>query len=381
MTLYLGDNELETLNCIGKGAESKVYKYTEDSLLKIFLSSIDADAKREKIELLMLLPLPDNVVKPDELVYVNGKFAGYKMKYISGAPNLHEVQKPLYRKNNNLSEKDLLDICFALGNTIKELHSLGIVLGDIRSYNFLLKDKEVYFIDIDSWGFKHRENLLPDAYTADTIPPYCFDKNGKITFSQNADIYGYAIVAFNTLTSIHPFDGYYPNMPKMSVTDRMKHGISVLGNHNVRVPKTVPLWNWMSNNLKDTFLEVFEKKNQSVDVLSAIAQEVGTLVYCAIHNVYYNSSQKCKYCLAETQTIYSLGDTLTYKSPEFLSETEIGENPLLAYHSDATVVLLPNVYIDAKNRLDFVSHSNSGKTKHDTFSLKPMIKDEWVLET
>ena len=93
MTLYLGDNELETLSCIGKGAESKVYQYTTDSLLKIFLSNIDIDAKREKIELLMRLPLPVNVVKPEELVYVNGKFAGYKMQYVSNASNLHEVQK------------------------------------------------------------------------------------------------------------------------------------------------------------------------------------------------------------------------------------------------------------------------------------------------
>lgn len=379
--MNLTSSYLKNFKCIGKGAESRVYQYDDQFLLKIFLPSVEIKSKEEKVKLLMELPLPSNVVKPEELVYVDGEFAGYKMKFISDADSLHEVQKPLFRKRNNLSERDLLFICLRLGQTIKDLHSLGIVLGDIRSYNFLLKKNEVYLIDIDSWGFADKSNLLPDAYTIDTIPSYCFDKEGKVTFSPVADLYGFAIVAFNILASIHPFDGYYPDNPKMNVTDRMKQGISVLGDHNIRIPASIPLWNWLSIDLRKAFIDVFEKNDKTVDIIKAIKKECDSFVYCEKHKVYYNGNEGCRYCLAENSGIYSTQETLKCESSIFLSVGLEGDSPLVAYYQDSIAVVLPNAYIDNNNILNIVSRSN-GSLKYKCYELKRFFndKEKWCIK-
>lgn len=379
--MNLTSSYLNHFKCIGKGAEARVYQYDEQFLLKIFLPNVDIKSKEEKVKLLMDLPLPANVVKPVELVYVDGEFAGYKMKFISNADSLHEVQKPLYRKRNNLTEKDLLVICYKLGQTIKQLHCFGIVLGDIRSYNFLLKGKEVYLIDIDSWGFEGKSNLLPDAYTEDTIPAYCFDKEGKVTFSPTADLYGYAIVAFNILTSIHPFDGYYPDNPKMNVTQRMKERISVLGNHNIRIPPSIPFWKWMGSDLKGAFLEIFENNNKTIDIVEVIKKECDGLVYCSKHQIYHNSNEECPGCLAEKSPIYSMEEPLKYETSTFLSVGLEGESPLLAYYPDSLAVLSPNVYIDDTNMLNVVTRLN-GSLRYNCYELKRMLgdKEEWCIK-
>lgn len=351
--INLSKKKLSTLTVLGKGAESVVYKYSDRYLLKIFKSKIDLELKEEKIDFLIKTELPDYVVKPLAKVYVDDVFAGYKMLFIDGAVSFHELQKPKYVKENYISPTYLIERMIEVGEGIKELHQKGFILGDIRNYNFLLKDNKVYFIDVDSWGCsaksesdKSNVDFLPDAYTDDYIPPYCYDENGEVNFSKSADMYGLAILAFNTITSLHPFDGQYRTVKNMTISDRMKKGISVLGEHDIVIPPIIPKWLWMTSELKNAFLDVFENQ-KNVDIIEALKEQIATVKYCSIHEIYYDIKKGCTLCAIRDKGVVSLDDNITKVSCDWIGE----EVSLEAYFTNAKVILNSNIYIDNEDYL------------------------------
>ena len=79
------------------------------------------------------------------MIVSNDKNVGYTTKYINKSSDLYNYKL--------LSDEDLLlfykyinDICYLMNN----LHSNGVAIGDFHFENVLLKDDEVYLIDLDN---------------------------------------------------------------------------------------------------------------------------------------------------------------------------------------------------------------------------------------
>lgn len=257
---------IESNKKIGEGGEAIVYQYGDENVAKIFREGeIDYEFKtfiiskileksnvfkkineeNEKIEYVM----------PKELLidYSNNKIIGYVMKKVKGLP-LETLKDKSTLKNIGFTKKDIFEILIEVGKGIEMLHNNDIFIGDLNGKNiFFDTKKRVYFLDFDGMGYC---GISSGMYTEGYIDPLSV-KNKTIT--KEDDWYSFAIQAFYYLTGTHPFNGIYLKYAKnLDITEKMELKISLLGNHQMEAPAIAEPWDWMSEELKDAFLNIFE---------------------------------------------------------------------------------------------------------------------------
>ena len=250
---------IESLPKLTEGGEAALYEY-KGSVLKIYKNGVNLSKKETKVKALIANrnKFPTNVIAPEDIVTVNGTFVGYSMKKLTAIEDFHMLTKPKFLNSQGLDNKDVLEIVLSLGKDLEALHKLGILVGDISDYNFQVSGKRVYFVDVDSWGVG---KYSPDAYTELFTDPDAYQSGGCINFSHEGENYSFAVLAFNMLTRLHPFGGVYMKDKSLSILDRMKRKISVLGKHkaDIKIPKVAGDWTWMSPELQEQFLKTETK--------------------------------------------------------------------------------------------------------------------------
>jgi len=295
---FTSRSRLESLNKLAVGGEATIYEYDAKSVLKIFKSNVDLAKKEQKVRYLISIKnkLPVNVIGPEEIVTLNGKFVGYSMRKLTSAEDLHMLTKPKYLSAAGLSNQDVLHIITDLGVHIQKLHSMGIIIGDISEYNFQLIGKCDYFIDVDSWGFEGKST--PDAYTELFTCPDSYAPDGSVRFSKENENFNFAVLAFNMLTRIHPFGGTYLPDKNLSQVERMKRKLSIVGRHkgDVKIPKIIRSWKWISPELEKDFIEIFDN-GKKLDITPNLQELLNHMKYCSIHDIYYYSRyNECPLC-------------------------------------------------------------------------------------
>ncbi len=300
MTLALTNAKLKALDRMTEGGEAIIYNYQSDMVVKIFKPTVNLNQKMQKVTDFKNMRLPHCVVSPIEDVTLNGKFAGYVMKKVFDAEVVHQLSKSKFLKISKMNNNDILEILNKICKSVEQLHTNGIVLGDISDYNILFKQDEPYFIDVDSWGVG---NLRPDAYTEIFTAPECYRSGVIVDLTSKTDLFSLSVLAFNILARIHPFNGTLKKDPNMSTLGRIKNGISLLGKEDIVVPKMVSSWDWMSPDLKNSFYEIFEK-GKRFNICSTLEDQIAHSKYCPIHDLYYYSKySECPLCSGRAKLI------------------------------------------------------------------------------
>ncbi len=297
---FTSRGHIESLNKLqdGEGGEAIIYEYDLGRVIKVFKPNVDLDRKEKKVGYLISIKdqLPKNVIGPEEVVTVRGKFAGYAMRKLLNAENLHRLTKPKYLAAVHLSNKDVLQIITDFAKDLAGLHNIGIIVGDISDYNFQISGKCDYFIDVDSWGVKGK--YKPDAYTELFTCPDSYLSDGSIKFSVEDENYNFAVLAFNILTRIHPFGGTYLPDSNLSILERMKRKISLVGKYkgDIKIPKIIGSWKWMSPQLEKDFVEIFEQ-GKKIDITADLQELLKNMKYCSAHDIhYYSRFSECPLC-------------------------------------------------------------------------------------
>lgn len=295
---FTSRSRIESLNKLAEGGEASIYKYDSKRLIKVFKPKVDLARKEEKVNYFISIKdqLPNNVIGPEELVTVQDKFVGYAMRNLVDAEDLHMLTKPKYLTFSHLSNQDVLQIIADFARDLGKLHSTGIIVGDISDYNFQINGKCNYFVDVDSWGIEGK--YTPDSYTELFTCPDSYSSNGSIKFSMENENYNFAILAFNILTRIHPFGGTYLPDKNLSTLERMKRKISIVGKHkkDIKIPKFIGSWKWMSPQLEKDFLEIFEQ-GKKIDITADLQELLKNMKYCSTHDIYYYSKfNECPLC-------------------------------------------------------------------------------------
>lgn len=295
---FTSRSRIESLNKLAEGGEATIYEYDSQRVIKVFKPNVDLARKKEKVNYFISIKdqLPKNVIGPEEVVTVQGKFVGYAMRKLVDVEDLHMLTKPKYLTAAHLSNQDVLQIITDLGKDLGKLHSTGIIVGDVSDYNFQINGKCDYFIDVDSWGIEGK--YTPDAYTELFTCPDSYSSSGSINFSMENENYNFAILAFNMLTRIHPFGGTYLPDKNLSTIERMKRKISIVGKHkgDIKIPKIIGSWKWMSPQLEKDFLEIFEQ-GKKIDITADLQELLKNMKYCSIHDIYYYSKfNECPLC-------------------------------------------------------------------------------------
>ena len=295
---FTSRSRIESLNKLAEGGEATIYEYDSKRVIKVFKPNVDLARKKEKVNYFISIKdqLPKNVIGPEEVVTVQGKFVGYAMRKLVDVEDLHMLTKPKYLTAAHLSNQDVLQIITDLGKDLGKLHSTGIIVGDVSDYNFQINGKCDYFIDVDSWGIEGK--YTPDAYTELFTCPDSYSSSGSINFSMENENYNFAILAFNMLTRIHPFGGTYLPDKNLSTIERMKRKISIVGKYkgDIKIPKIIGSWKWMSPQLEKDFLEIFEQ-GKKIDITADLQELLKNMKYCSIHDIYYYSKfNECPLC-------------------------------------------------------------------------------------
>ena len=291
-------SRINSLNKLAEGGEATIYEFDDKRVIKIFKTSVDIRKKESKVKYFISIgnSLPRNVIGPEEEVTVKGQFVGYAMKKLVDAEDFHMLTKPKFLAAAKFTNQDVLQIITNLGIDLAKLHAAGIIVGDISDYNFQMNGKNEYFIDVDSWGVKGKYD--PDAYTELFTCPDSYNSKGKMRFSFENENYNFAILAFNMLTRIHPFGGIYLLDKNLSPLERMKKKISIVGQHkaNVKIPKIIGSWKWISPKLEQDFIEIFEQ-GKKFDITPDLQELLKNMKQCGIHNIYYYSKySECPLC-------------------------------------------------------------------------------------
>lgn len=303
MVKFRSRREIESLNKLAEGGEASIYEYSSDDVIKLFHQKVNLNVKEHKVKFFISVhdQLPSNVIGPEEEVTVSSKLVGYMMKKLVGAEDLHMLVKPKYLASMHLSNKDVLSIMTQFGIDLGKLHKKGILVGDISDYNFQIIGKENYFIDVDSYGVNGK--FSPDAYTELFTCPDSYRRDNTVEFSLENENYNFAVLTFYILTRIHPFGGTYLPKKEMSTLERMKMKISVLGKNkkDIKIPKIVGSWKWMSPQLQDDFLQIFEN-GKKIDITPNLKDLLNNLKYCKTHDMwYYSKFNECPLCNEKAQ--------------------------------------------------------------------------------
>ncbi|MDR2540521.1 MAG: hypothetical protein LBD11_01760 [Candidatus Peribacteria bacterium] len=277
--VLLKGKPLNLLKEIGAGQEAVVYDIGHGMVAKLYRQPNDpyysgsvAEQQASRIRLALIQKkliefpkgLPKNVISPRALLTdVKGTTIGYVMPFITGAETLLTYGDLQFRETKNISNNEIRDIFLALHQTIKNLHTHGVVIGDFNDLNILVKDTQPYMIDTDSWQFA---NFLSTMYTEKFVDPLLCGMNAGIwTMAKQhnplGDWYAFNALLFKTLLFVDPYGGIYkPKDPSLRVKQqlRSKDRITVF-DPEVVYPKHAYDYKVLPDTLLQHFKAVFQK--------------------------------------------------------------------------------------------------------------------------
>ena len=147
----------------------------------------------------------------------------------------------------------------------------------------------------------------------------------------------------------------------MKKPDRMKNKLSVLGPAkeagDVGVNPDIPSWEWISPELKEHFLEIFEKDRRDDIYMDDIEKLYGNMAFCKIHRVYYDGRyDDCPICNAHAAVHIPV-----VKQPIAIQVATVGGKIIAAcVFDDPDCRLILDQYIYISND-GFVVHKPTGK--------------------
>jgi serine/threonine protein kinase len=223
---------------IASGGQGSVFRTTDDDLaVKIInVESLqDFERKKQELDLIRVLPLPNNIPISLPLANLTGNKPGYILKLLNNMQGLgyytnpevpsdesSKTALPSWLKNSNANEKFSLHVvhyantgssrrrfkalskCAAI---LARLHNQGLVFGDISPNNVFVTDDshaEVWLIDSDNIRLETKRSgkvLFTRRFGA---PEFVTTRSGM---NSRTDIWAFSVMAFEILTLVPPFHG------------------------------------------------------------------------------------------------------------------------------------------------------------------------------
>lgn len=329
---------------LAEGGEARIRDMKNGKVIKEFLPHVNLSLKQKKVEWLIKQSFGKEVVAPEEEISIANHFIGYTMRKVVKADVVRQLIKKDYLALTGYTNKDVLEIVIKIGKRKDAIHACGGIIGDFSDYNILNEKKEIFFIDTDSWGVNNL--FYSDAYTETFTAPEAYSKNGEVITTIQTDEFAFAVLAFSLLTRMNPFEGNYPKSPSMSVKERIEKKISVLGNHHIKVKSTILGWKWMSPELKQAFLNIFEG-DLRISLTPLLEKEYQNLTFCPTHQVYYhNQYTECPLCNVNANI-----KKMAPKKHVRLDAKDLPRIITLFSAADVKMILSKNEYLDFKNHI------------------------------
>ena len=269
---------------IGKGGEGYIYQINgmPNFVLKAFFNSKRTKEKERKLLAMLEIPLSNNiddVVWPRDVVYENGKFAGYVMPKISNNKNLNIMYVPSKYNNKDKFIKKIIiarNLCVA----INSIHNAGQVCGDFNPNNITVNPYNgmVTLVDTDSYHITERNVNRNRVYRCEVgMPEYLAPeihkklKNNQTlsavplpTFTKQTDLFALAVHIFALLMNgCHPFasaiDLSKKSVPAPQPKENIRNGFFpfYMNRRGFTIPKYAPDFNQLPEKIRKLFIRAF----------------------------------------------------------------------------------------------------------------------------
>src|SRR5262249_38951201 len=262
---------------IGAGAEGEVYEIQDrsDLVAKIYHEPPPPE-KAEKLvalsrlgneRLLNLSAWPVDALRDAS----SGAIAGFVMKKINGAEEVHALHSPKSRlqKFPEASWAFLIYVAANIARAVAVIHEHGFVVGDVNPKNILVTRKAtIYLLDVDSFqvssdGKTYRCEGGFAEYTPPELHGVAFR---KVDRTQEHDCFGLAVVIFQLLfMGRHPFSGRFLGAGEMPLEQairesRFAYGADAEVRKMRQPPGTLPL-----DSMPAPLVELFRRAFLSID--------------------------------------------------------------------------------------------------------------------
>ena len=228
--------DLQDADLLGEGGEGRVYRYGQDSALKIF--NVASPARTRKLEAFPQR-LPNAVKGPCELLHDRSsqEVVGYRMQRVAGGFDVGRLSERTFRDRERIGNADVLGVFRALVTVLSSLHAKSVVVGDLNPGNVMLSRDQgplvPSLIDADSMQYAsfactvaHERYVHPSLYGKDLASgPH---------FSPTTDRYSLAVLLFESLFFVHPYGGVHPAHP--TLLRRAAERVSIF-DAKVKIPK------------------------------------------------------------------------------------------------------------------------------------------------
>lgn len=259
---------------IGEGGQGSVYTVKGGKLAIKCLIESSSDRKnfvKEQIKRIKHLDLTNiNVTKPLEIL--EDKTFGYVMERLTGMQPLKDLFTPpkeinsigeWYQQTGGLQRR--LRLLAKIAETLSMIHGRGLVYADPSPNNIFVSEdvleEEIRLIDSDNLHYKS-SIAMPSIYTRDyAAPELLLEQSGVNSLT---DTYAFAVLAFQTLTLIHPLlDGDLVQNGEPDLEDQVLLGelpwVECESDSQNRSSVGIPRNLVLSKRLKELFIQTFEQ--------------------------------------------------------------------------------------------------------------------------
>lgn len=159
--------------------------------------------------------LPDNVGSPLGILLKNNKPAGFYSRLVpEPRETLHRYCEVDFRQSG-VDTNDVISMLANLYHTVDRSHKCGLIFGDFNDLNVL--GPTPYIIDAESGSYGTHQCSTFTQRFAD--PLLCDKSKPQLSLIKphtiQSDIYAYAIMVFQSLLYISPYDGKYKPVSKI----------------------------------------------------------------------------------------------------------------------------------------------------------------------
>lgn len=304
---------------LGTGGEGSVYEIANqsDHVAKIY-HEVPSPEKAEKLvamsklsneRLLKIAAWPVDVLRSE----TDGEFAGFVMKKIGQAAEVHTLHSPKSRlqKFPEASWAFLIYVAANVARAVATTHEHGFIVGDLNPKNILVTHQAtVALLDCDSFqvtteGKTYRcEGGFPEY-----LPPELQGQNLRdVERTPKHDCFGLAVVIFQLLfMGRHPFSGRFLAAGEQTLEEAIRHSRFAFGDDAVarqmqQPPGTLAL-EAIPSSLSNLFCRAFlsadrPNPHEWIEPLETLAK---TLKPCTLHSghLFFDQLEECPWCPIE----------------------------------------------------------------------------------
>jgi hypothetical protein len=248
---------------IASGGEGTVYQTNRDGVVcKIYHQDCLTRGRQEKLSLMVSRKVRvDGVCWPLELVHnLHKEFVGFLMPKVTGKMLRTSVfAKVLLAKHfPDWTRIELTELAITMLKAIRELHYLGVLVGDVNPQNILVQGpNRIAIVDADSFQV---EGYACTVGTETFTPPQLQGKNfAEFLRSHDDELYAVATLLFETL---FPGKAPYAAQGGGDVSENIRNMRFAYGRDADGRPPVGPwqfIWSHLHPRLKEDFTSVFAR--------------------------------------------------------------------------------------------------------------------------